>query len=46
VPRKVKCLRDLVGDTGDALRVRVLVSLEFIYGLRKLYEGFRCRAVD
>jgi hypothetical protein len=46
VSREVKLMRDLVGNDGDALGVRVIVAFKLIYGLRELYERFRSGFVD
>jgi len=39
-------LRDLVGNRGDALRVRVLVPLETIDRLRKLHKRLACGSLN
>jgi hypothetical protein len=42
----MKLLRNLIRNHGDALRVRILVALEFIGCLRELYESLSRRAID
>ena len=42
----MKLLRDLVGNHGDSLRMRILVTFKLVYSLRKLYERIRRGFVD
>jgi hypothetical protein len=46
VSREMKLVCELVGDDGDALRVRIIVAFKLIYSLRELYERFRRGFVD
>ena len=46
VPRQMKLLRDLVRNCRNALRMRILLALEFIGRLRELNESVCRRAID
>jgi hypothetical protein len=42
----MKLLRDLIRNDGNALRMRILITLEFIGRLRELNESVCRRAID
>ena len=42
VTREMKRVRDVVGNRGDTLRMRILVTLEAIDSLRELRESVAC----
>jgi hypothetical protein len=42
----MKLLRDLIGNHGNALRMRILITLELVGRLRELNESLCCRAID